>query len=244
VKINILDKKVYNRIAAGEVVERPFSVIKELVENSIDAGSTSISVSIWNGGKDRIEIEDNGCGIEKEELHKALLPHATSKIADVADLDKILTLGFRGEALASIASVSKVTIVSKPNTQEFGAKIYSEGGNVSDVIDFPSNGGTKITVDSLFFNTPVRAKFLKSTRAEEGDITDIMGRLVIANPTVSFKYFVDDKLVLQSYGGGEQEAMLSVYGANTVKNCFEIQTVNSNLTLNPMVNSNINVIFF
>ena len=110
-KINILDKSVYNRIAAGEVVERPFSVIKELTENAIDAGSKNIKISIWNGGKDRVEIEDDGCGIEKEELNKALLPHATSKIKDVKDLDSIMTLGFRGEALASIASVSKLTIV-------------------------------------------------------------------------------------------------------------------------------------
>ena len=188
-KINVLDKKVYNRIAAGEVVERPFSVIKELVENSIDAGAKNITISIWNGGKDRVEITDDGCGIEKSELHKAFLPHATSKIADVKDLDNIATLGFRGEALASIASVAKVTIVSKPESQEFGATIYSEGGNVSNVTDAPSGGGTKITVDDLFFNTPVRAKFLKTTRAEEGDITDIVGRLVLANPYISFKYF-------------------------------------------------------
>ena len=223
-KINVLDKRVYNRIAAGEVVERPFSVRKELVENSIDAGSKNISISIWNGGKDRVEIEDDGCGIEKSELVKAFLPHATSKIADVDDLDSISTLGFRGEALASIASVAKVTIVSKPVAQEFGAKIYSDGGNVFPVEDAPSKDGTKITVDSLFFNTPVRAKFLKSTRAEEGDITDIVGRLVLANPYISFKYFIDDKLVLQSYGGGEEEALLAVYGANTLKNCFEIET--------------------
>ena len=136
-KINILDKSVYNRIAAGEVVERPFSVIKELTENAIDAGAKNIKISIWNGGKDRVEIEDDGCGIEKDELNKALLPHATSKIKDVKDLDSILTLGFRGEALASIASVSKLTIVSKPREQEFGAKIYCEGGVISEVTDYP-----------------------------------------------------------------------------------------------------------
>ena len=154
-KINILDKSVYNRIAAGEVVERPFSVIKELTENAIDAGSKNIKISIWNGGKDRVEIEDDGCGIEKEELNKALLPHATSKIKDVKDLDSIMTLGFRGEALASIASVSKLTIVSKPASQEFGGRIYCEGGVISEVTDYPSNNGTKITVDDLCYNTSI-----------------------------------------------------------------------------------------
>ncbi len=231
-KINVLDKKVYNRIAAGEVVERPYSVVKELVENSIDAGAKNISISIWNGGKDRVEIEDDGCGIEKEELYKTFLPHATSKIADIKDLDCIETLGFRGEALASIASVAKVTILSKPSTQDFGAKIYSEGGMVSEVEDAPSNNGTKITVDNLFFNTPVRAKFLKTTRAEEGDISNIVSRLVLANPFVSFKYYVDDKLVLQSYGGGLEESIIAVYGANTVRNCFKIQTVKNGIGIN------------
>jgi len=231
VKINVLDKKVYNRIAAGEVVERPFSVIKELVENSIDAGAKNISVSIWNGGKDRIEIEDDGCGIEREELYKAFMPHATSKISDVKDLDRIITLGFRGEALASIASVAKVTILSKPKEQEFGAKIYSEGGNTGEAEDAPSKDGTKITVDSLFFNTPVRAKFLKTTRAEEGDISDIVGRLILANPDISFKYYVDGKLSLQSYGGGLEEAVIAVYGANTVRNCFKIETVKNGIII-------------
>lgn len=223
-KINILDKKVYNRIAAGEVVERPYSVIKELVENSIDAGANEIKISIWNGGKDRIEIEDNGCGIEQSELPKVFMPHATSKICNVEDLDNILTLGFRGEALASIASVSKVKIVSKPAAQNFGATISSEGGVVSDPIEAASKNGTKITVDSLFFNTPVRAKFLKTSRAEESDITNIVGRLILANPEIAFKYYADDELVLRSFGGGLEESLISVYGIDAVHNCFKIET--------------------
>ncbi|MBP5193866.1 MAG: ATP-binding protein, partial [Clostridia bacterium] len=223
-KINVLDKKVYNRIAAGEVVERPFSVVKELVENSIDAGAGNIKISIWNGGKDRVEIEDDGCGIEKSELFKALLPHATSKIADICDLDNIMTLGFRGEALASIASVAKVKIVSRPAEQEFGASIFAEGGAIGKAEDAPSEKGTKITVDSLFYNTPVRAKFLKTTRAEEGDITNIVSRLILANPAISFTYYADDKLILQSYGGGDEEALISVYGIGAVRNCFRIET--------------------
>ena len=223
-KINVLDKKVYNRIAAGEVVERPYSVIKELVENSIDAGAKNITVSVWNGGKDRVEVEDDGCGIEKGEMFKAFLPHATSKISEIADLDDIVTLGFRGEALASIASVAKVTVISKPKEQEFGAKIYAEGGNIGETQDAASKDGTKITVDDLFFNTPVRAKFLKTSRAEEGDITNIVSRLILANPNISFRYFADDKLILQSYGGGAEEALIAVYGANTVRECFRIET--------------------
>ncbi len=221
-KINILDKKIYNRIAAGEVVERPFSVVKELVENSIDAGAKNITISIWNGGKDLVEITDDGCGIEKEELPKAFLPHATSKISDVSDLDNIITLGFRGEALASIASVAKVAIVSKPEKQLYGAKITADGGNIGEVEDAPSDNGIKISVESLFYNTPVRAKFLKTTRAEEADITNIVSRLILANPYISFKYYADDELILQSYGGGEEEAMIAVYGVDTVRNCFHI----------------------
>ncbi len=223
-KINVLDKSVYNRIAAGEVVERPFSVVKELVENSVDAGATAITVSIWNGGKDRVCVEDDGCGIDKGELKKAFLPHATSKISGIDDLDRIMTLGFRGEALASIASVSKVTVVSKPENQEYGATVKAEGGVISEVEDAPCNKGTRITVDSLFYNTPVRAGFLKSSRAEEADITDMIDRLVIANPGVSFKFYADDKLVLQSYGGGAEEALISVYGASTVRNCLKISS--------------------
>ena len=228
-KINILDKKVYNRIAAGEVVERPFSVIKELVENSVDAGAKNISVYVYNGGKDRMIIEDDGCGIEKDEMPKAFLPHATSKISDIGDLENIITLGFRGEALASIASVAKVSIVSKPEDQDFGASIYAEGGNIGEVSDAPSPNGTRITVDDLFFNTPVRAKFLKTARAEEGDITNMICRLVLANPDIAFTYYVDDKQILQSYGGGEEEAMLAVYGAAAVRNCFKISTVKNGI---------------
>ena len=234
-KINILDKKVFNRIAAGEVVERPFSVVKELVENSIDAGAKNIRISIWNGGKDRVEIEDDGCGIEKGELYKAFLPHATSKISDIADLDNIITLGFRGEALASIASVAKITVLSKPKEQEYGAEIYAEGGNIGEAEDAASNNGTKITVDSLFFNTPVRAKFLKTSRAEEGDITNIVGRLILANPYISFTYYADDKLILKSYGGGAEEALISVYGASAVKECFRIETEKNGIGINGYV---------
>ena len=140
-KINLLSSKIYNRIAAGEVVERPFSVVKELVENSIDAGANNIEIEIENGGISSIKISDNGCGIEKSELKKALLPHATSKISTLKDLDNITSLGFRGEALASIASVSKLSILSKPADQELGAIIYADGGDVSKITDEPTTNG-------------------------------------------------------------------------------------------------------
>ena len=168
-KINVLSSKVFNRISAGEVVERPASVVKELVENSLDAGAKNIEIYILSGGIAMIKITDDGAGIEKGELNKALLPHATSKILKVSDLDNIKSLGFRGEALASIASVSKIRIVSRPKEQLDGASIYSEDGKMEAVTDYPSSFGTEITVQNLFYNTPVREKFLKTPRAEEGE---------------------------------------------------------------------------
>ncbi|MBQ3115621.1 MAG: DNA mismatch repair endonuclease MutL [Clostridia bacterium] len=223
-KINILSSKIYNRIAAGEVVERPASVVKELVENSIDAGATSISVEIESGGISSIKITDNGCGIEKSELNKALLPHATSKISTLKDLDNILSLGFRGEALASIASVSKISIESKPATQEMGAKISAEGGDMSEIIDCGMVDGTIITVNNLFFNTPAREKFLKTPRSEEGEISSIMSKFILGNPNISFKYVADGKTIYQSYGDGLESAFVCIYGVDTINECFYIDT--------------------
>ena len=180
-RINLLDKSVYNRIAAGEVVERPFSVVKELVENAIDSGANEITVSIENGGKSLISVKDNGTGIHKDDLQKVFLPHATSKIAEVDDLDKIITLGFRGEALASISSVSKTNIISKTEDEEFGRSITCEGGVIGDVSFYPCERGTIVTVEDLFYNTPARAKFLKPNKNEESDIANIITRLILAN---------------------------------------------------------------
>lgn len=223
-KINLLSSKIYNRIAAGEVVERPGSVVKELVENSIDAGADKITVEIQNGGISSMVIRDNGCGIEKTELKKALLPHATSKIANLTDLDNISSLGFRGEALASIASVSKISICSKTEKQQFGARVSAEGGLISDIVDAPSANGTEITVNNLFFNTPVRAKFLKTERSEESEITSIVTKFILGHPDISFKYIADGKVVLQSYGDGLESAMVKVYGATVISDCFYIDT--------------------
>ena len=223
-KINILSSKIYNRIAAGEVVERPASVVKELVENSIDAGATAITIEVESGGIASIRITDNGSGIEKSELKKAVMPHATSKISEVKDLDNISSLGFRGEALASIASVSKLSIVSCPKGQETGAKLYTEGGEDIEISDYPSALGTEITVNNLFFNTPAREKFLKTDKSEEGEITGMVSKFILGNPSVAFRYIANGKTVYQSYGDGEESAFISIYGAGTVKDCFYIDT--------------------
>ena len=223
-KINVLSSKVYNRIAAGEVVERPSSVVKELVENSLDANAKNIEVSILQGGISSISVCDDGSGIEKSQLNKALLPHATSKIATVDDLYNVSTLGFRGEALPSIASVSRLTIVSKPKQQQFGGKIYSEGGLTGLAEDSASQDGTTITVENLFFNTPAREKFLKSAKSEESEIVVTMARFILGNPNVSFKLYCDGKLALSSYGDGFESAFINVYGVSSIKECHFIET--------------------
>ena len=220
-KINILPASVYNRIAAGEVVDRPYSVVKELVENAIDAGAKNIDVLIEQGGKKRIQVTDDGHGIERDDLVSAFLPHATSKIAKAEDLDAILTLGFRGEALASISSVAKVTIVSK--TEEGNAnRITNEGGAIGEIMECGGAKGTQITVDELFFNTPARQKFLKADKSEESDVTNLLARLILGHPDISFTYYADGRKVCQSFGGGLEEAMSAVYDTKCLKECIRI----------------------
>lgn len=237
-KINILDKKIYNRIAAGEVVERPYSVIKELIENAIDAGATDIDITIEDGGKRLMRVSDNGCGISREDLPKAFLPHATSKISAVEDLDKILTLGFRGEALASIGSVSKATILSKTKDDEMGNIIVCEGGVIGDADVYPSDTGTTVSVENLFFNTPARAKFLKASKSEETDITNIITRLILSHPDIAFKYTSDGKVMLQSFGGGLDEAIIEIYGYNTITDCIPIETEKNGIKISGFIGKN------
>ncbi|MBQ8295616.1 MAG: DNA mismatch repair endonuclease MutL [Clostridia bacterium] len=218
-KINILPAKVYNRIAAGEVVDRPYSVVKELVENAIDAGATEIEIFIEKGGKQLIRVVDNGSGIERDDLQSAFLPHATSKIEKAEDLDTIMTLGFRGEAVASIAAVSKMTITSKT----VGGKCYSlcsDGGELGEILETAGANGTDVSVEMLFFNAPVRLKFLKTDKGEETDITNFVSRFILNRSDISFTYYVNGKKVLQSFGGGDEEALISVYGAAVLPNCF------------------------
>lgn len=220
-KINILPAQVYNRIAAGEVVDRPYSVVKELVENAIDAGATEIEITVEGGGKQLVRVTDNGSGILREDLHAAFLPHATSKIEKAADLEHIQTLGFRGEAVASIAAVSKMTITSKVKGENC-YRLSSDGGKLGEIEEAAGDDGTDVRVESLFFNTPVRLKFLKSDRAEEADITNFVSRFILCRPDISFRYYVNGKKVLQSFGGGEEEALADVYGAAVLGECYHI----------------------
>ena len=168
-KINILTKSIYNRIAAGEVIERPYSAVKELIENSLDAGATEIEVSIERGGKQLIKVADNGCGIERDDMRAAFFPHATSKISTAEDLDNIKTLGFRGEALASISVISRVELISVTDGNP-AYKVSCIDGNVGAVELAALQRGTQICVRDLFYNTPVRAKFLKADKKEETEI--------------------------------------------------------------------------
>ena len=220
-KINVLSQNIYNRIAAGEVVDRPYSAVKELIENSIDAGATEIEIYIEDVGKQLIKVVDNGSGIEKDDLYDAFMPHATSKISSADDLDYIKTLGFRGEALASISVISRVEIISVTAGNQ-AWKITCDGGKIGDIVPAALEKGTVITVHNLFYNTPVRAKFLKPDNKEEADITNFVTRYILGNPYVSIKYYVDGKLTLQSYGGGLEEAVAQVYGAKVLSECFKI----------------------
>lgn len=220
-KINILSAQVYNRIAAGEVVDRPYSVVKELVENAIDAGATEIEIYVEGGGKQLIRVVDNGGGISRDDLHAAFLPHATSKIAKADDLERIMTLGFRGEAVASISAVSKMTITSKVSGENC-YRLTSDGGKLGEIVEAAGGDGTDVSVEMLFFNTPVRLGFLKSDKSEETDITNFVSRFILNRPDISFRYYVGGKRILQSFGGGEEEAVVGVYGASILKDCYKI----------------------
>ena len=220
--INILPPEVYNRIAAGEVVDRPYSVVKELVENAIDAGATEITVEAEGGGKKLIRVTDNGSGIRKEDLKAAFLPHATSKVKTADDLAAIFTLGFRGEAVASVASVSKTTILSRAKGEE-AYSLTVEGGVFGEITPAGGAEGTVVTVENLFFNTPARLKFLKSDASEEGDITAIMARFLLSRPEISFTYLVNGKVRYRSFGDGLESALAVVYGAGTLQNCISIR---------------------
>ena len=230
-KINILDSSIYNRIAAGEVVDRPYSVVKELVENSLDAHAKNITVAIERGGKDLICVTDDGDGIEKSELRAAFLPHATSKIAKVEDLDDIRTLGFRGEAIASIASVSRMRIRSRARGAEEAFELSCAGGTLGEVSPCPLGEGTEIGVENLFYNTPVRERFLRTDKGEEAEISSYVSRFVLGNPQVSFRYYIGGKLALQSFGGGEEEAVAAVYGGAAVQQCYRIDAVKHGIRL-------------
>lgn len=221
-KINVLQPNVFNMLAAGEVVENPASVVKELVENSLDAGATEIDINVEQGGIRKIQVSDNGIGILKEDMRTAFVPHATSKINSVDDLDSLATLGFRGEALASIASVSEVTLVSASKSQNTSSKLVLSGGNVTYEGSDSRARGTIITVENLFFNTPARLKFLKKPPNEMRAVLDTVRMLVLANPHVSFTLANEDEELLRHECGSLKDAICAVYGVKTVDKMLEV----------------------
>lgn len=226
-RINILDESTINKIAAGEVIERPSSIVKELVENSIDAGSTQINIEIEDGGKRLIKITDNGCGIASDDINKAFLRHATSKIKDASDLDSILSLGFRGEALASIAAVSKIDLISKVEDSITGTHLIMEGGKILSKEPIGAKDGTIMSVEDLFFNTPARKKFLKGNQSETHAITDIISKLAVGNPSIKFRYKNNGKNMLQTLGDGDLlNAIRIVYGRDVASNLIKINYKN------------------
>ncbi len=222
---------IFNRIAAGEVVEKPCSVVKELVENSIDSGASDISVCIERGGLGKIEVTDNGSGIEFDELKNALLAHATSKISKLEDLDNIGTLGFRGEALSSIASVSEIEIISKTPDCEFGGKIKCLFGHMEELTQIASIDGTRISVKNLFHNVPARLKFVRKDKTEENDITNFMARLILANPHISFSYTADGKQIYKHKASDLKTAICDIYGEEIGKDLIEVNQTRGNMTL-------------
>jgi DNA mismatch repair protein MutL len=220
-KIIQLDDALSNKIAAGEVVERPASVVKELVENSIDAKSTSIEIFIEEAGLQSIRILDNGQGIDEEDVLTAFSRHATSKIKDENDLFRIRTLGFRGEALPSIASVSQVTLTT--STGEKGTTVELKGGHLVKQEGAPGRRGTEIIVSDLFFNTPARLKYMKSIHTELGNITDIVNRLALAHPDISFRLVHNDRKLLHTNGNGDvRQVLAGIYGLNIAKKMIPI----------------------
>ncbi len=231
-KIHVLDKHTAELIAAGEVVERPSSVIKEMVENALDAGATRITVEIKNGGISYIRITDNGCGIAREDVANAFLRHATSKIQTETDLEAIATLGFRGEALASIAAVTRLELLTKTKEEQFGTCYRIEGGEEISCEDIGCPEGCTFLIRDLFYNTPARMKFLKTHVAEGNAVADVMDRLALSHPSVSFQFIRDGKKVLSTSGDGKLfSAIYSVYGKEFVEQLLPIEYTNGSIRL-------------
>ena len=231
-KIHVLDKSVSNKIAAGEVVARPASAVKELIENSLDAGAKSITVEIKNGGIGYIRVTDDGTGIEEDDILTAFMPHATSKIREAEDLYAIGTYGFRGEALASIAAVSKTELITKTEDAEMGIKISVEGGEYGESECIGAKRGTAITVRDLFFNTPARFKFLKKDSAETAAVTDVCQKAALSRPDVSFKYTASGKEVFFTPGDGVLlNAIFAVFGKDFAKNMLPLRYENEGVTV-------------
>ena len=216
--INILDKDTIDKIAAGEVVERPASIVKELLENSIDAGSSLVTVEIKNGGIDLIRITDNGCGIPSREVKKAFLRHATSKIVSDKDLISIKSLGFRGEALSSIAAVSRCEMITKTRDELTGVRYYIEGGREVEYEEIGAPDGTSIIIRDIFYNTPARRKFLKTASTEGAHISELVEKLAMANTEIAFKFISNGQIKLQTNGSGNlKDIVYQLYGKEISK---------------------------
>ena len=236
--INVLDSLIINRISAGEVVESPFSIVKELLDNAIDAKANKITVEIKNGGIDQIIVKDNGSGIEYSDIKKAFLPHATSKISSVDDLEAIYTLGFRGEALASISNVSQTTVVTKTKESDCAYTLDVFGGFFGEINPTSADNGTKFEVNNLFFNTPARRKFLRKPKLEEAQITNIISRYILSHPDISFKYIVDNKTIYQSNGNNNLlDAIYTVYGKEITQNLVYVENSIGNIKLSGYVSN-------
>ena len=222
--IVLLDELTINQIAAGEVIERPANVVKELVENSLDAGATSVSIEVQNGGITYIRITDNGKGIARDDVEIAFERHATSKIRKADDLIRVSTMGFRGEALASIAAIAKVELVTRTKDEEMGTKIIVEGGNIISKEECGAPFGTTITIRELFYNTPVRYKFLKKDFTEGGYIETAVERIALINPSIAFKLINNKKQVLQTSGNGSmQDVVYNVFGKDIAQNLADVE---------------------
>lgn len=234
-KIRLLSDEVIGKIAAGEVVERPAAAIKEMVENSLDAGATAVTVEIRDGGIGYFRVTDNGSGIQQTEIRMAFERHATSKIATAQDLAAIQTLGFRGEALASIASVAKVTCTTRTKNDATGIRVVNHGGHIESIEEAACPEGTSFVVRELFYNTPVRLKFLKKPATEAGYVSDLMMRLILSRPDVSFRYISQGKTLYHSAGDGKlSSAVFSIYGKE-IRNMREVNGSQAGILLNGYV---------
>ena len=239
--INILDKHIAELIAAGEVVERPSSVIKELVENSIDAGAKNITVEIKNGGTTFMRVADDGCGIYRDDIKKAFLRHATSKVKTANDLDMISTLGFRGEALASISAVSRLQVITKNENEEIGSCYEIEGGDEISLEEAGCPTGTTFVIRDLFYNIPARSKFLKKDVAEGNAVSALMDKIVLSHPEVAFTFIRDGKQVLRTFGDGKLlSAIYSVFGKDFAKGLIPVDYTLDSVTVKGYISKPIN----